>query len=108
MPSLLKRLFDKIMPKSLITFYNYESIATMAKDENKILVTINDKVYDLTNYKSHPGGFKIIQLCQSKDATEIFEKYHYPKGESRSIMKQYQIGILDLRVTPVEEQQLTK
>lgn len=35
--SLLKKLYDKIMSKKeLITFYSYESIEKVAKEENKI------------------------------------------------------------------------
>ena len=107
--SLLKKLYDKIMSKKeLITFYSYESIEKVAKEENKILVTIHDKVYDLTNYKSHPGGFKVIQLCKAKDASEAFEKYHYPLGDARKQMKKYQIGVLELRFTTSDQQGISK
>ena len=98
MPSLLDQLIGFCFSKPLTKFESYEAIAEHAKEQNKILVTIKDNVYDLTSYKHHPGGYKVLELCKGKDATDVFEKYHWPKGDSRKIMKKYQIGVLELKV----------
>jgi cytochrome b involved in lipid metabolism len=98
MPSLLDKLLSLVLSKPLTRFTSYEEIAELAKEQNKILVTINDKVYDLTSYKHHPGGYKVLELCNSKDATEVFKKYHWPQGDSHKIMKKFQIGVLELNL----------
>ena len=64
----------------LTVFEDYESIMELGKQKNRILVTIDDDVYDLTDYKDHPGGSKVLELCKWKDASEIFKKYHWPEG----------------------------
>mmetsp|Transcript_83846 Transcript_83846/g.98134 ORF Transcript_83846/g.98134 Transcript_83846/m.98134 type:complete len:105 (-) Transcript_83846:130-444(-) len=97
MSTLINRLLNLISSKPLIKFDSYEAIAELAKEQNKLLVTISDNVYDLTNYRHHPGGYKVLELCKSKDATEAFTKYHWPKGDSRKIMKKYHIGVLELK-----------
>ena len=90
----LGSIFSK--KKDLTVFEDYETIAELGKTTNRILVTIDDCVYDLTEYKDHPGGYKVLELCKSKDASDVFKKYHWPEGDARKIMKKYQIGTLDL------------
>ena len=99
MPSLFDKLFGSLLSKPMAKFTSYEEIAALAKEQNKILITINDKVYDVTAYKHHPGGYKVLELCKAKDATDVFNKYHWPEGDSRKIMKKYQIGVLELKLS---------
>ena len=87
-------LFSSKHPQKV--FLDYESIAELGKQKNRILMTIDDNVYDLTEYRDHPGGYKVLELCKGKDASEVFKKYHWPEGDSRKIMKKYKIGKLDL------------
>jgi cytochrome b involved in lipid metabolism len=94
MLSSIMSLFSSKPP--LTVFEDYESIVELGKKKNRVFVTINDEVYDLTDYKNHPGGCKVLELCKGKDATEVFKKYHWPEGDSRTLMKKYKIGRLDL------------
>ena len=105
MVSLIVKLFDMVFSnKNLITFTNYEEIEKLAEREERILLTIHDKVYDLTTYTTHPGGFKIIKASKAKDVSKAFDKFHWPEGESRKLMKKFQIGVLALVSLPYDNQ----
>lgn len=100
MSSFFKKLAHFIVPESRgIVFEDYESIAKLGAKEQRVFVTIHDNVYDLTDYNKHPGGFKVLELCKGKDATEVFEKYHWPQGTSRKEMKKFKIGVLNLKAS---------
>lgn len=40
--------------------------------QNKIYIRIDNTWFDLSNYKNHPGGIKILRKYHLKDATEEF------------------------------------
>mgnify|MGYP000983889659 FL=1 len=97
MSTILSSIANLLAPKKKpIIFEDYESIAELGKKTNRILITIEDNVYDVTDFKDHPGGYKVLELCRGKDATDVFKKYHWPEGKSRKLMKKYKIGELDL------------
>jgi len=52
--------------------------------EGELLVTIDEKVYDLTHFKEvHPGGRYILEQYHEKDATEVFWSFHGKEGHER-------------------------
>lgn len=98
MSSFFKKIVQFVAPDTRgIVFEDYESIVQLGAKEQRIFITIHDTVYDLTDYTNHPGGFKVLELCKGKDATEVFEKYHWPEGSSRKQMKKFKIGVLRLK-----------
>jgi cytochrome b involved in lipid metabolism len=45
--------------------------------EKEIHITINGKLYDMTEFAPiHPGGCSVIQSFAGKDATEVFNMIH--------------------------------
>ena len=64
--------------------------------ENQIIIIIDDYKFNVTKYvNDHPGGKKIIQKYNKKDATEAFNSI---RGHSDG----YVLGILeDLCIGPV-------
>ena len=56
---------------------------------NKILIIIDGYKFDVTDYAdSHPGGKKILQQYNNKDATKVFNEVN---GHSDG----YILGLLD-------------
>jgi len=50
----------------------------------KLLVTIDDKVYDLTTFRDyHPGGSGILEQYHEKDGSDIFRAFHGEAGFER-------------------------
>lgn len=62
-------------------------------------LTVNGKVYDVTDFISvHPGGQAILEGC-GKDATQLFESRPMGSGtphsdNAKNLMKNYYIGEL--------------
>ncbi|MBU0530592.1 MAG: cytochrome b5 domain-containing protein [Nanoarchaeota archaeon] len=61
-------------------------------------LAINGKVYDVSEYTTHPGGVAILEGC-GMDATELFETRPMGSGtphsdDARSYMDNYYIGEL--------------
>ena len=99
----LDKVIDWLIPEpKRIVFTTYESIIKLGNQEKRILVVIDDTVYDLTDFNDHPGGYKVLELCKGKDASDIFRKYHWPEGNSRKMMKDYKIGELHLGLEPAK------
>ena len=59
----------------------------------KIITKINNKIYDLTNFK-HPGGKIQMCLINNKDWTVLFESYHpvSDKNMLNKILSKYEIN----------------
>ncbi len=57
--------------------------------------TVNDYVYDVTEYiPNHPGGEEIIKVC-GKDGTELFEsEREHSESNAQATLDSYFIGIL--------------
>lgn len=54
---------------------------------------IDNEVYDVTNYNSHPGQFKILLQHGGIDATQAFvDRGH--SNKAKILMKKYKIGQL--------------
>ena len=58
-------------------------------------VTINDKVYDVTQWKDrHPGGVEVLRLVAGRDITVAFDTYHPFTTKAAEMLPKYQIGVL--------------
>ena len=91
----MKNITDADFEKPLVyTMYTQEQIAK----HNTITdcwVSIDDKVYDLTEFISlHPGGGDIIMKVAGQDATLMFHQFGHSEY-ARNIMNRYCIGELD-------------
>ncbi|KAF4637126.1 hypothetical protein G7Y89_g965 [Cudoniella acicularis] len=76
--------------------FTQADVASHNKPDN-LYVTIDEDVYDLTQFQDeHPGGKKILTRVAGKDATKQFWKYH-----NEGILKKYkaklQVGSLNTK-----------
>lgn len=78
-----------------------EELKTISKEEvakhNKrddVWIIIDNKVYDVTTFDAHPGGFELFVDNAGKDATLGFEAEEHSAAAKKQ-MKQYLIGNLD-------------
>lgn len=62
-------------------------------ESNDLWFIINNKVYDVTNFLSHPGGSEILLEQGGKDCTEAFEDIGH-SSDARELMETYKIGEL--------------
>lgn len=64
-----------------------------SKSKSKIIVTINNKKYDFTDFINlHPGGANIILKYKNKDASEKFNKIYVHKQQwIQEALKKYLI-----------------
>ena len=82
-----------IFANKMKIYKNLDEIAFEATKNNRIYIIYKTNVYDITKYvKIHPGGEKIINDYNSKNVDKIFDKYHWPRGNARKIMRRYKIG----------------
>jgi len=69
----------------------------MDVSSNKIIIYIDNYKFDVTEYAhKHPGGKKILQKYNNKDATEAFNiiKGHFD-GYAIDLLEQFCIGPCD-------------
>ena len=69
----------------------------MAKKDisgNRIIIIIDDYLFDVTNYmKDHPGGKKILQKFNNKDATQAFNEVNgHHDGYVLGLLDEFCIG----------------
>lgn len=58
---------------------------------NGLWMIIHGKVYNVNEFKDHPGGYEIFLANKSKDASEEFEKAGHPDYVLKD-MKKYLVG----------------
>ncbi|CAF0861704.1 unnamed protein product [Rotaria sordida] len=69
-------------------------VRELVQDNNKCIVIINNRVYNVTPFlTAHPGGQQILRQHHGKDASVPFENNKHSKY-ARKKMKQYEIGQL--------------
>lgn len=72
-----------------------EELNNRGKDGKSVWVSVNKKVYDLTNFIDvHPGGARIIERYSGKDASPIFNKYHSEDFIQRFLSPENYVGDL--------------
>jgi cytochrome b involved in lipid metabolism len=64
---------------------------------NKIIIIIDNYKFDVTEYaKIHPGGKKILQKYNNKDATKAFNEVKgHSDGYALSLLDEFCIGKVD-------------
>lgn len=73
--------------------YTLDEIAEH-KNKNSVWILIHGKVFDVTKFlEEHPGGEEVLLEQGGKHATEAFEDIGH-STDARSLMEQYQIGVL--------------
>ena len=80
--------------------YTMEDVMEHNTEDSKWIV-INDKIYDVTDFKDHPGGHHIFAFYAGKDVTQILRredelfKEGHPHGEMvEKLMKSMCVGVL--------------
>lgn len=55
-------------------------------------IIVHSKVYDISKYDDHPGGFEILTEQAGKDATGVFEEAEHPDSVLEEEGKSFYIG----------------
>src|SRR5690348_5755340 len=78
------------------------SEALTSPSEGRKYTRIGDNVYDITDFiDKHPGGFDLLSLAVDRDATIMFDTYHFrrkvvtSKLSTLPIVKDYSIPKVD-------------
>lgn len=55
--------------------------------DERCLIIIDDKEYDVTTFKkTHPGGPEILEKYNGKDATDVFNAFHRPNSSATRLL----------------------
>ena len=78
------------------TVYRKADVQRIAKDENKVLITYKEGVYDLTEFaKRHPGGAEKLMMAKGGPIDTWWEMYPFHKEKAvYSLLEQYRVGTL--------------
>lgn len=71
-----------------MNYYTLKEINNLIKD-GKIIIIRKDNIYDITNYKSHPGG---VNCFQKKNGEEVSLDYKFHSNKAKKIWSLYFIG----------------
>jgi len=64
--------------------------------EGDAWVTVNDKVYDISQWvANHPGGSIPLLQYAGRDITDAFRAYHGPAGKAAKTLRSYYVGDLE-------------
>ena len=81
---------DHKVRKELITWSEF-----VTHDHKESLwILVKGKVYDVTNFKTHPGSFDKLLQVAAKDGTKEFDRVGHKKS-SIDLMEKYYIGDID-------------
>ncbi|CAF1016157.1 unnamed protein product [Rotaria sp. Silwood1] len=70
-------------------------IRKLAEDKDRCILTINNRVYDVTRFlEEHPGGEEVLKEQHGRDATNAFEDVGH-SSDAREQMKQFEIAQVD-------------
>lgn len=83
--------------------YSYLEVSRHNKEDN-LWVVIHGEVFDVTNFKKHPGGFEILFDKGGKDASESFDDVNHTH-KARGMMATYRIGKIKEGDKPIEVKQ---
>ena len=59
------------------------------KKESDCWLAIHGKVYNVTSFKKHPGGFEILEDNAGKDATKPFDDIDHSESAKQDLAKYY-------------------
>ena len=87
--------FTRFRKPQLLTFDDEAAVVEKANKEGRILMMLQNDVYDVTNYlDKHPGGKEVLLMANGKIIDKVFAKYHYPLGKAPQVLKKYKIGYI--------------
>ncbi|XP_076755452.1 cytochrome b5 isoform X4 [Xylocopa sonorina] len=72
--------------------YTRKEVAKHANNKDLWLI-INNKVYDVSTFSSHPGGEEVLLEQGGQDCTEAFEDIGH-SSDARELMRTFKIGEL--------------
>lgn len=73
------------------------------KEDNNVWLVINGRVYDVSEYNEHPGGYELLIDNAGYDATDAFEDNdHSMLAKQR--LETYFIGVIEEGEAPKREQ----
>jgi 4-hydroxysphinganine ceramide fatty acyl 2-hydroxylase len=79
------------------------SAADLSKAGERVWVSFEGKVYDVTEFvEDHPGGAELLEEHRGRDITEAFMEHRHSEY-ARTILADYQIGILQLKETTMTD-----
>eukprot|EP01059_Diplonema_ambulator_P000033 TRINITY_DN10022_c0_g1_i1.p1 TRINITY_DN10022_c0_g1~~TRINITY_DN10022_c0_g1_i1.p1 ORF type:complete len:193 (+),score=33.42 TRINITY_DN10022_c0_g1_i1:48-626(+) len=56
--------------------YTLDDVAKLCSGNDRLVMVIREMVYDLTEFKNHPGGMPVLRRVRGKDATKAFNAHH--------------------------------
>ncbi|CAF3378850.1 unnamed protein product [Rotaria sp. Silwood2] len=69
-------------------------VQQLAKQPDKCVIVINNRVYDVTKFTDeHPGGEEVLKEQNGRDASNTFEDVGH-SSDAREQMKAYEIAQL--------------
>lgn len=72
--------------------YTYQEVQSANGKDNRTVLAIADKVYDLTDFlNEHPGGEEILLEHGGKDATEDWNDVGHSM-DAKELMRKYAVG----------------
>ena len=86
---------DHKVRKDPITWAEFETHV----HKESLWILVHGKVYDVTNFKSHPGSFEKLLHNAGVDATKEFDRVGH-KASSIKQMEKYYIGEIDPETVP--------
>ena len=82
-------------------YYTKEEVAQHNK-RGDVWIIVYGRVYDVTDFDDHPGGFNFLLDQAGKDATAPFEGHE--QKTIKEIMPRYYIGDLKQEEPPLKEE----
>ncbi len=73
--------------------YTVEEVKKRNNEADGVWIVIDDQVYDVSEFKKHPGQFDILLLNAGKDVSKKFHTIH-DKEVLKNIGKKFLIGSL--------------
>lgn len=73
----------------------FSDIEKVFKSQNRKIIVISDKIYDITNFMfEHPGGADVLDFYVFKDATNAFYEIGH-SSDAEELLKKFLIGELE-------------
>ncbi|KAF6002921.1 hypothetical protein F1559_000799 [Cyanidiococcus yangmingshanensis] len=91
-----KRRVDWGKPVESLPFWTWKQVRSMSEEENRLLIVIDNVVHDCTRFKAqHPGGPRIIEFWNARDATQAFngDVYNHTKA-ARNLLAHLRVARL--------------
>jgi stearoyl-CoA desaturase (delta-9 desaturase) len=91
-----KRRVDWGKPIESLPFWTWKEVRSKAEEDERLLIVIDGIVHDCTRFKvQHPGGQRIIEFWNARDATQAFngDVYNHTKA-ARNLLAHLRVARL--------------